>query len=99
VSAVGWYLRQVGIAFDMFMNALLGGVAGQTLSLRAALAARRRVWGWCVLCRFLSWWVQRDHCADQLNGVGMDEDEYFRAMVGLFALALILSAPGWILFR
>ena len=99
VGALGWYLRQVGIAFDMFLNALTGGVAGQTISLRAALGDGRRVSRWCVLCRFLSWWVQRDHCHDQLTGVGMDEDQYFRAMVGLLVLATALISPLWAFFR
>jgi hypothetical protein len=89
-----WYLTQVGIAFDMQLNAILGGVAGQTISLRMAQAALRKVWAACVFCKVLSWLVQRDHCADQLGGKPMNDENYFRAFVGLVVLAILLGAPG-----
>lgn len=93
------YFVQLGVAFDMMLNAILGGEAGQTLSYRAALAASQKVWGWCVFCRFLSWWVQRNHCANQLAGIGMDGDQYARAFVGLLMLAALLAAPVFFVWR
>ncbi len=91
------WLEQVGIAFDMMLNAVLGGVAGQTISLRAALASRRHVWFACVFCRFLSWLVQRDHCLDQLTGVRMTGANYLRATAGLLVLAAVLLSPIYFL--
>jgi hypothetical protein len=88
------YLVQVGVAFDMMLNAILGGEAGQTLSYRAALGAEMRRRGWCVFCRFLSWWVQHDHCAYQLAGLGMTGTQYFRAFIGLAALAGVIFSPA-----
>jgi hypothetical protein len=85
------YLVQIGVAFDMMLNAILGGEAGQTLSYRAAVDAEARKPFWCLFCHFLSWWVQRDHCADQLTGIGMDDWQYLRAFVGLLILAALIA--------
>lgn len=93
------YLVQIGIAFDMLLNAFLGGEAGQTISMRAALAAEKRIAFWCVFCRLLSWLVQRDHCADQLAGIPMKFGNYFRAFIGLGALAGVLAIPFVLVWR
>ncbi len=93
------YFLQLGLAFDMFLNALLGGWAGQTISYRAALGMEARKPAWCMFCRLLSWLVQRDHCQDQIAGVPMDGEEYFRALIGLLVLAAILATPVVMLVR
>ena len=75
----------------MLLNAILGGDAGQTISSRAAVEAKARKPFWCVLCCFLSWLVQHDHCADQLAGIGMDDWQYARAFAGLLVLAALIA--------
>jgi hypothetical protein len=93
------YLTQLGIAFDMMLNAILGGMAGQTISLRAALGAKAGSRVGCVLCRFLAWLVQPNHCADQLNNTPMKPAQYFRAFVGLVVLAVSIAAPAIFIVR
>ena len=86
------YFIEIGVAFDMMLNAILGGQAGQTLSYRAAVAqSRRELWG-CLFCHFLAWLVQPQHCIDQLTGTGMKQAQYVRAFLGLAVLAGILLA-------
>lgn len=54
-------LLRVLVAFDQFVNAILGGYEDETLSSRAAKAARRgTLWG-CYLCKFLHLF-DRNHC-------------------------------------
>lgn len=49
------------VALDQLVNALLNGYPDETISSRAAKAARRGArWG-CVLCKILHWF-DRDHC-------------------------------------
>jgi hypothetical protein len=49
------------VALDQLLNAILNGYPDETISSRAAKAARRgERWG-CVLCRILHW-IDRDHC-------------------------------------
>jgi hypothetical protein len=94
------YFYNVGVAFDMMLNALLGGQAGQTISYRAAvngLVRHKRFW--CVFCRFLSWLVQRNHCEDQLCGIIMDGEQEFRAFIGLLFLAALMATPVVLLWR
>jgi hypothetical protein len=86
------YLENLGIALDMFFNALFGGVAGQTISMRAALAQKNSQIA-CWFCQFLSWLIQRNHCADQLDGVMMQPENYFRAGCGLLVLMSLLIGP------
>jgi hypothetical protein len=93
------YFYNVGIAFDMMLNALLGGTAGQTLSYRAASDAAKREKFWCLFCRLLSVLVQPNHCADQLSGIPMDGEEYIRAFFGLVVLSAILFYPLFWFFR
>lgn len=60
--------RQLLIDVDDEVSALLGGSARQTLSMRSALAARAgKRWG-CLLCWYLSRFVQPDHCKRTLAG-------------------------------
>lgn len=75
--------------YDVTANVLTGGEPGQTLSTRAALGARAGIWRWCVLCRLLSWLVQRDHCEQTLDpNATVPASVYWRA--GLcFAVATL----------
>lgn len=93
------YFKNVFVAFDMFLNAALGGVAGQTISMRAALAQKLGTPWACVFCRFLSWLVQRDHCQDQLTSVPMTDPEYAKAAGGLIVLAGLLVAPFYLITK
>jgi hypothetical protein len=90
MAIISW-AEQVGIAFDMFLNAILGGKAGQTISIRAALASQSGSRLGCLFCRLLSWLVQRNHCADQLAGIGMPFGSYVRALICLIALAWLMA--------
>ena len=54
-------LIRVLTAFDQLINAILNGYPDETISSRAAKAARRRtLWG-CLLCRALDW-IDPGHC-------------------------------------
>jgi hypothetical protein len=60
------WLRQVLRGLDHLLNAILGGDATQTVSLRAALARDTGTrWG-CILCKVLDWF-QKDHCTIELS--------------------------------
>lgn len=67
------YFERVGLEFDIAVNVLTGGKLGQTVSLRSAIGAGYtaegrtgpRQPGWCLMCWFLNWAVQRGHCPDQ----------------------------------
>ncbi|MDA8049952.1 MAG: hypothetical protein M0002_08100 [Rhodospirillales bacterium] len=94
-AARGWlgqvWLGAEGIteAADRFLNALAGGLASQTISERAALAkSRGKMWG-CALCRYLSWTVERHHCARTLAGI---EERPAAAVLAGVQLALAAAA-------
>lgn len=55
-------LKQVVIAFDQLLNALLGGMADETLSSRAWRARRHKYWWWThrVINGLFFW--QANHC-------------------------------------
>lgn len=67
------YLDRIGFQLDCLLYAILGGPEDTPISLGAARARvieqqqRRLGWG-CILCRWLSWTVERHHCARQLEG-------------------------------
>lgn len=84
------YLTNLGEGLDRFLNTvLLAGRFDQTISHHAATAqASGRVWG-CLLCRWLSLTVERDHCPKTLA------DEAVSTAAGLKALAqLVLVATA-----
>ena len=67
------YLDRCGYQLDCFLNALFGGAEDTPISLAAARARlteqRQGRFGWgCVMCRWLSWTVERHHCARQIEG-------------------------------
>ena len=68
---LGWMLLSVlfgsgrawrlAVSFDQLANTAFGGNEDETISSRAAKAAREhRAWG-CVLCKALDWF-EKDHC-------------------------------------
>lgn len=59
-SFKGWGFR-ILVSLDQFLNVLALGLPDETISSRAAKAARKgKRWG-CILCRFLDLF-DRDHC-------------------------------------
>lgn len=95
LAAVLSRLVQVGVLADETLNVELDGDAGQTLSLRAALAARSGERWACVLCRVLGWLVQRRHCEKQLMHEPMNPLNYVRAA----ACIMVCFAPQVLLAR
>lgn len=98
------YLARAGIGFDMFINVLTGGAIDQTVSYRVAKAAGwgpngkqqpGRKWA-CYFCVFLTWFVQRDHCADQFNTAPTPWFDMIRAgicfAVGIGTLLAVVHA-------
>ena len=91
-----------GISVDETINVLTGGQSGMTVSMRAAIGAGYRAdgrtgerkAGWCLFCTFLSWVVQRNHCADQFVPGPTDWRTWIRAgiafSIGIFgAISLV----------
>lgn len=56
------WLQQVALAVDQLANALIGGMADETLSSHAWRSRDHRYWHWAY--RFINWlWFwQDDHC-------------------------------------
>lgn len=60
-KTLGQYLLRLLVSVDQFFNSVLAGSPDETISSRAAKAARKgKYWG-CILCRFLDL-IDRDHC-------------------------------------
>lgn len=56
------YLLNLLILVDEAGNTITGGDPGETISSRAYKAQQAgRPWG-CILCKFLAWITQTDHC-------------------------------------
>lgn len=89
-SAVVSYCETVGIQLDELLCAIIFGVRGMTISLHAALEEATGARWACWLCDFLSFWVQRHHCADQRRGLPMGGENYLRAIAGLLLLCVLL---------
>jgi hypothetical protein len=65
------YLWNLLVGVDQLANAMAGGDPDETISSRAAKAARKgHRWG-CVLCRVLDW-LDPGHCD---NNIELDEGE------------------------
>lgn len=90
------YAFQVGLAEDQDLNALTGGSADQTFSLREAEQARRGDGVACFICWCLGWMVQRDHCKLTLAGQNIPPLAAVRAA---FWITLVLGAPVWLIFH
>jgi hypothetical protein len=78
------------IALDKEEADALGGPAGDTISLWAAMQARHGSAFAHIVCIGL-WLVQFRHCTDQLSGVHMRPQNYMRAAVCLVAFAPIVA--------
>ena len=90
MTAVTGYAKRVGVALDILLNVILGGVAGQTISLRAALAMQSGNPVGCAVCAALAFLVQRNHCALQLVPGTEPTSAALRAGVLLIGLAVLL---------
>lgn len=55
------YGRRLTVGIDQFVNVVFGGNPGESISYRAAKAARDQILGACILCRLLGL-VVKDHC-------------------------------------
>ena len=68
------YFWNLLIALDQLANTILAGDPDETISSRAAKAARRKKrWG-CILCQVLDWF-DKDHCLKSI-----EDDEGSRAL-------------------
>ena len=86
LSALLAYGDRAGFMLDQFLCALFGGPENTSISLQAARARLRgERWG-CVMCRFLSWTVERHHCRKQLHGIAVQRWAALRAGLMLAAL-------------
>jgi hypothetical protein len=83
---------------DEEINALAGGLPNQTVSLRCAVANRQGKRWARVMCWFLSWAVQRDHCELQFTNAPSPWWVYVRAGI-CFAVAIrtIVWAARWLI--
>jgi hypothetical protein len=90
MSLLERYIERVGIEFDTAVNVLFGGDLGQTVSLRAAMAARDgERWG-CWMCWLLGKIVQPHHCRDQFLTADTPTLVYVRAGVAFAVAGLAL---------
>lgn len=84
------YAFQVGLAEDQQLNALTGGSADQTFSLRNAQEAKAGDREACWVCWNLGWMIQRHHCPLTLAGQDIPPLAGLRAV---FWITLVLSLP------
>ena len=93
------WAENCGLTFDVAVNVLFAGTPFQTVSYRAAVAQRDgKPWG-CLMCRFLSWAVQRDHCADQFTDTEAPAIVYVRAGVAFGVAFGIVGVALWELWQ
>jgi hypothetical protein len=97
------YLANVGVGADIFINVLLGGVPGMTVSMRCARAAGWRQDGrtgqeyalGCFMCWLLNWVVQWNHCPDEFKNTPTPWYDMIRAVIafafGFFILYCIIK--------
>lgn len=89
------YAFQVGLAEDQELNALTGGLASQTFSLRNAEETEVGDREACFVCWCLNWMVQRNHCKLTLEGQNIPPWAGVRAV---FWITLVLFGPFFLLF-
>lgn len=90
IAAIASRVMQVGLAEDELFNALTGGQANETFSLRNADDARARVPVACWICWNLSWMVQRNHCELTITGGPIPWPNAIRAFSWI---SLMLALP------
>lgn len=90
------YFWNCGEALDQFLNVvLLDGDVGETISMHAAKSAEvPKVWA-CVLCRWLSWTVETNHCDKTLGNAAISRRGGLLAGMQLFAVFLALTFAMW----
>lgn len=71
--AYGWHLvfrpakaLRVAVGFDQVVNAGFVGSEDETISSRAGKGARKGIWHWCMLCKFLHW-LDPHHCEKSIE--------------------------------
>ena len=84
-------LIALGFIEDELLNVVaFDGKYNQTLSVHAAIAARQhKRWG-CILCKMLSWMVQKDHCEKTLADKPMSFFDCLRAFFWISVTFAIL---------
>ena len=66
MDAVKRYFWNLLISLDQLANTVLAGSPDETISSRAAKAARKgQRWG-CILCKFLHWF-DKNHCEENIE--------------------------------
>lgn len=87
------YLGDLGYETDVWLNVLTAGSRDQTVSLRTAKAAAsfnfQGLHASCLLCRWLSLTVERDHCQKTLAGQTTRPTAGLRAAI---EFAIVLAA-------
>jgi hypothetical protein len=93
------YITRVFEGLDRWLNVLLlDGALDQTISQHAASASQSgRVWG-CVVCRWLSATVERDHCALTLSSAANTPRAGLLGALQLSVLFAVLTGGFWALF-
>lgn len=67
VKPIYSYWFNIAVVFDELLNAVLFGNPYETISSRAGKARNKgHHWG-CILCRFLDFITQREHCANAIK--------------------------------
>ncbi len=93
------YWERCGEEFDRAICVLTGGPLGETVSMRAALAAEHgQRWG-VILCLVLSYAVQRDHCRATLSSAPSPWFVYVRAGIAFGVAIGAVSAMVFSLLR
>jgi hypothetical protein len=71
--AYGWQLIfrpdkawRIVIGFDQIANVSFVGSEDETISSRAGKGARKGIWHWCLLCKFLHW-IDPHHCEKNIE--------------------------------
>ena len=90
-------LKDAGVDLDETANVLMAGQAGQTISLRCAIAAREgKAWG-CVMCKLLAVVVQPNHCALQFTSTPLPWWAALRAFLAICVAGwAFLEILGWV---
>lgn len=94
------YLRNIGISLDRFLNALLfAGSPDDTVSVHAANSqAQGRRWA-CILCRWLSWTVETNHCKKTLEDAPTKTAASLKALFQLLIVSVLVYYSPMIAHR
>lgn len=96
------YLTNFGEGLDRFLNAaLFMGDYRETISLHSAedeALPKPRLWA-CVMCKWLSLTVEKDHCPKTRRGAAMAQIAGLKALFWLCVLAGIVVYGPLLLLR